>query len=116
MSRVMTRALESSAMAYPVNRRIAERAGLSIRERVHIVVYFLVLFLGALFYIWVQSAVVEASYRLSALREEARALTASQDDLKVEIARLRSPAELSRVAMEELHMVQPEPGQVVFVE
>ncbi len=116
MSSSMARELGGSGMAYKTNRRVAPSSVLSAWDRVLVGIYFVGLFLCALLYIWVQSQVVEASYRLSSLRHEDSALRSKNDDLRVEIATRRAPAALSRVATEQLRMVSPEPGQVVVIE
>ena len=102
-------------MAYRGNRRIATGDGLSLRDRLFLAVYCVLLFAGALFYIWVQARVVEASVQLSSLRHQERVLRSRNEELRVEIATLRSPAVLSRVATEELKMVTPAPGQIRMV-
>jgi cell division protein FtsL len=57
--------------------------------------------------------VVDAGYRLSRLEQEHRALTLTNDRLKLELATLRSPARLERLSREQLSMAPPAAGAVI---
>lgn len=57
--------------------------------------------------------VVRTGYRLSELQTEQRTLTRENDRLKLELATLKSPARLERLARVELQMAPPPPGAVV---
>lgn len=58
---------------------------------------------------------VDVGYRLSKLEHEGRELTRERDRLKLELATLRSPAKLERIAREKLGMVPPPPSAVITV-
>ncbi|MBX5483617.1 MAG: cell division protein FtsL [Myxococcaceae bacterium] len=57
--------------------------------------------------------VVRVGYQLSALQLESRTLARENDRLKLELATLKSPARLERVAREELGMAPPTAAQVI---
>ena len=57
--------------------------------------------------------VVDAGYRLSRLQQESRELTHAHDTLKLELATLKSPLRLERLAREQLGMVSPSAATVV---
>ncbi len=59
--------------------------------------------------------IVDVGYRLSKLETESRELTREQDKLKLELATLKSPTALERVAREKLGMVPPPVGSVLTV-
>jgi cell division protein FtsL len=59
--------------------------------------------------------VVDMGYRLSAAEAESRSLTRENDRLKLELATLKAPARLERVAREQLGMAMPTGGAVVSV-
>lgn len=60
--------------------------------------------------------VVDAGYRLSRLEQESRALTLANDKIRIELAYLRSPARLEKLAREQLHMALPSPASVITLE
>ncbi|WP_223636418.1 cell division protein FtsL [Corallococcus sp. EGB] len=57
--------------------------------------------------------VVDMGYRLSNAEGENRSLTRENDRLKLELATLKAPARLERVAREQLGMAMPKGGAVV---
>jgi cell division protein FtsL len=57
--------------------------------------------------------VVDMGYRLSRAEAESRTLTRENDRLKLELATLKAPARLERVAKEQLGMAMPKGGAVV---
>ena len=57
--------------------------------------------------------VVDMGYRLSNAEGESRSLTRENDRLKLELATLKAPARLERVAREQLGMAMPKGGAVV---
>ncbi|WP_163995197.1 cell division protein FtsL [Pyxidicoccus caerfyrddinensis] len=57
--------------------------------------------------------VVDMGYRLSREEAESRTLTRENDRLKLELATLKAPARLERVAREQLGMAMPNGGAVV---
>jgi cell division protein FtsL len=56
--------------------------------------------------------VVDTGYRLSKAESEGRSLTRENDRLKLELATLKAPARLERLAREQLGMMMP-PGSAV---
>jgi cell division protein FtsL len=59
--------------------------------------------------------VVDAGYRLSRAEAESRTLQREHDRLKVELATLKTPARLERLAREKLGMGLPAAGAVVAI-
>ncbi|RKH66858.1 cell division protein FtsL [Corallococcus llansteffanensis] len=59
--------------------------------------------------------VVDMGYRLSNAEGESRSLTRENDRLKLELATLKAPGRLERVAREQLGMAMPRGGAVVSV-
>jgi cell division protein FtsL len=57
--------------------------------------------------------VVDMGYRLSKAQSEGNTLTRENDRLKLELATLRAPARLERLAREQLGMVMPSGSAVV---
>jgi cell division protein FtsL len=59
--------------------------------------------------------VVDAGYKLSRLQQQSRDLTQANDKLKLELATLRSPLRLERLAREQLGMAPPSAAAVLNV-
>ena len=59
--------------------------------------------------------VVDVGYKLSKLEQESRELTREHDRLKLELATLKSPARLEKLARELLKMAPAPAGSVVTV-
>lgn len=57
--------------------------------------------------------VVRAGYHLSELQNQSRKLSRENDRLKLELATLKSPARLEKIAREELGMSEPAPSAVI---
>lgn len=59
--------------------------------------------------------VVDIGYRLSSIESEIRTLVHQGDELKLEMATLKSPARLEKIAREKLGMVAPTAGAVLSI-
>ncbi len=57
--------------------------------------------------------VVDVGYKLSKLEQEGRALDRERDGLKLELATLKSPARLEKIARDRLGMAPPLAGTVI---
>lgn len=72
--------------------------------------------LGALlFYIWLGVHVIRNGYEIDQLRHDHQTFQAERDRLKVELASLQNLDVVETLALRDLDMVYPEPGQVVVV-
>lgn len=86
------------------------------RRLIGIGAVFFILLIGELFlYTWVRTQCLRAGYEIGVLTKEQRQLTELQDSLKVELARLKSPARITRIARENLGMTMPGPKQVLVM-
>ena len=83
---------------------------------------FPVLFLFAIFvavgivHVASRVLVMDAGYKLHKLESEHRRLTQDNDKLKLELATLRSPSRLEKIAREKLNMAAPPVGAVISVD
>jgi len=88
-------------------------AGQSVLAELLPFVILAVAFVGVgVFHVTARVMVVEAGYRLSRLEGEHRALIRENDTLKLELATLKSPARLEKLARADLGMMPPPPGAV----
>ena len=76
----------------------------------------MVLFISELFtYTWCRVQCVKTGYGISKETDKNLKLTALQKNLKVEIARLKSPKRIAKIASQQLGLVMPKPGQVIII-
>lgn len=78
-----------------------------------IVAGLFVLFGEIFVYTWCKVQVVNTQYAIADLRREAQQLQFVQDNLKIELARLRSPERIAAYARENRGLVLPAVGQFV---
>lgn len=82
---------------------------------VYLVVVALAL-LALLFYIWQGVQVIRIGYEIDQLRRAHLSLQAERSRLQVELASLENLGAVETLAMRDLGMVYPEPGQIVVVQ
>jgi cell division protein FtsL len=68
-----------------------------------------------LFYTWCQVQCVRTGYQIARESRRQQELTSYQNNLNVELARLKAPVNISRMAREQLSLAMPEPQQIVVV-
>ena len=77
---------------------------------------FLAIFMAELlFYTWCRVQCVESGYRISEAKENGRQLKVAQKNLKVELAGLKSPARIARIARTEFGLIIPGPKQIFII-
>ena len=64
-------------------------------------------------YTWCRVQYVKVGYELSQATEQHGALVTLQNNLKVELARLKSPARIEKIAGDKLGLITPTPDQVI---
>lgn len=75
-----------------------------------------ILVLGLLFYVWQHVQVVRLGYQVERLRAARAILIQEEKGLRVELGRLRSLKRVEGLARGRLGMVNPVPGQIIFIE
>jgi cell division protein FtsL len=78
-------------------------------------VIMLVFISELLFYTWCRVQSVKMKYDIAELTETARKLTAMQDSLKIELARLKSPQRIAKIARTQLGLITPTPKQTIVL-
>jgi len=68
-----------------------------------------------LFYTWCRVQYVRAKYEIQEQTTRMRTLAAMQDNLKIELARLKSPQRIAKIAREQLGLVTPTPKQTIVI-
>ena len=83
-----------------------------------ILTYLLVMFLfiaELFFYAWCRVQCVQIGYEITEARVKMQRLTARQEKLKIELARLRSPRRIAKIAEEQLGLITPSSGQILLL-
>jgi hypothetical protein len=76
----------------------------------------LMVFMGELlFYTWCRVQCVNAGYAISVETRRQQSLKALQNNLKIELAHLKAPENLSRLARTKLGLGMPEAHQIIVV-
>ena len=79
-------------------------------------VMVLFLFIAELvFYTYCRVQSVQTGIAISAERRKQEELTAMQNSLKIELARLKAPERISIIARKNLGLAMPDPAQIILV-
>ena len=79
-------------------------------------VMMLFLFIAELlFYTYCRVQCVQVGIAISAQRSKQQELTALQNSLKIEMARLKAPERISIIARKNLGLEMPDPAQIIVV-
>jgi len=78
-------------------------------------VIMLVFIAELLFYTWCRVQSVKMKYDIAELTETSRKLSAMQDSLKIELARLKSPQRIAKIARTQLGLITPTPKQTIVL-
>ena len=68
-----------------------------------------------LFYTWCRVQYVRTKYEIEEQTARARQLSAMQDNLKIELARLKSPRRIAKIAETQLGLIRPSSKQTLFI-
>ena len=77
---------------------------------------FMGLFIAELlFYTWSRVQCVQIRYEISDITANQKRLERLQDNLKIELARLKAPQRISKIAKEQLGLVAPTSQQLIVI-
>jgi cell division protein FtsL len=68
-----------------------------------------------LFYTWSRVQCVQVRYEISELTAEQQRLVMLQDNLKIELARLKAPQRIANIAKQQLGLVAPTSKQLIVI-
>jgi cell division protein FtsL len=78
-------------------------------------ILMLVFITELLFYTWCRVQYVRNKYEIAEQTAMARQLSAMQDNLKIELARLKSPKRIAKIAETQLGLITPSPQQTIVI-
>ena len=78
--------------------------------------FFMGLFIAELlFYTWCRVQSIRIRYEISELAADQERMLKLQDNLKIELARLKSPQRIARIATQQLGLVAPTSKQLIVI-
>jgi cell division protein FtsL len=86
------------------------------RKVVLILLCALALFSLLLFHVWISSRGVGLALEIDRLSKQKEALEEENEKLSLEIAELKSPERISKIAVMELNMIRPPKAEVITLE
>ena len=79
-------------------------------------IIFMIIFIGELFfYTWSRVQCVRLGYAISKQKDEYRYLMTLQNNLQIELARLKSPKRLAEIAKNQIGLATPGPEQMIII-
>ena len=79
------------------------------------ILLLVVLIMEMLLYTWSRVQCLRLGYGISAAIEKQRDMQQLQNNLKIELARLKSPERITKIARERLGLRPPKPEQTVII-
>jgi len=67
------------------------------------------------FYTWCRVQCTKMGYGIAQIQNQYQELNTTQYNLKIELARLKSPERIARIAKEDFGLVMPTPEQMVIM-
>ena len=93
------------------------RKNLHNPKMIGIWVLILFVFVGELLlYTWCRVQCIQTGYEISSGRNRQQHLLALQNNLKIELARLKSPQRIAQIARERIGLVMPSAQQTINIE
>jgi cell division protein FtsL len=79
-------------------------------------IIFMAIFLGELlFFTWCRVQAIGTGYEISKETQRHQDLIDFQNNLKVELARLKSPERIAKIARNQLGLITPTPEQMIII-
>jgi cell division protein FtsL len=79
-------------------------------------IIFMAIFLGELlFFTWCRVQTIGTGYEISKETQRHQDLIDFQNNLKVELARLKSPERIAKIARNQLGLITPTPEQMIII-
>ena len=79
-------------------------------------IIFMVIFIAELLvYTWSRLQCVQFGYKLSEAADRENHLLRLRNNLKIEVAHLKSPQRVAKIARDQLGLTQPKPDQLIVI-
>jgi cell division protein FtsL len=88
----------------------------SRKSRLPLFAIFILFFVGgSLCYVWPRIQVIQFGYEISNALKVGREFAENNKKLRLEIATLKSYTRIEKIAVEDLKMAKPKPGEVIVI-
>ena len=85
-------------------------------KQIGIWIFFMVIFIiELLFYTWSRVQCIQLGYELSTAANKKNDLLLLRNNLKIEIAHLKSPKRITEIAKKQLGLTLPKPNQLIVI-
>jgi cell division protein FtsL len=71
--------------------------------------------IGSLFYVWYHQRIISLGYEISKAAQEEQDLLQANKKMRIELAALKSPGRIERMAQQELGFGKPQKEQLIIV-
>ncbi len=112
MNRVLTMSMASAVRSQPIATKTAIATRRYLRQALSLLAVGM---LVALLFVWARIQVIQLGYEVSRVRKDVTELADQRDTLQAEIAELRTPERLTKVASERFDMRLPMGDEVVVL-
>lgn len=112
MNRVLTMSMASAVRSQPIATKTAIATRRYLRQALSLLAVGM---LVALLFVWARIQVIQLGYEVSRVRKDVTELADQRDTLQAEIAELRTPERLTKVASERFGMRLPMGDEVVVL-
>ena len=78
-------------------------------------IFMTIFILELLFYTWSRVQCVRFGYELSDATDKQKQMILLQNNLKTEVAHLKSPARIAKIAKDRIDLIMPRPNQMIVI-
>lgn len=103
----------SAVRRQPIARKSLELRRRHIRQ---IIILFVIAMGFSLLFVWTRIRVIQLGYEVSRMRKATADLLEQKNLLEAEVASLRSPERIEKIAREHFGMRLPQGNEIIFVE
>jgi cell division protein FtsL len=104
--------VQAGETSFPAGSRVKEVN----RNLIFVALVVALVFIGcSLFYVWSHHQIIALGYETSQFTQEEQELLQANKKLRLELAALKSPGRIERMALQELGLVSPQREQLIIV-
>ena len=98
-----------------MNTRKAKKKIRKPNEMVLLIIFMTIFLMELLFFTWCRVQTIGAGYEISKEAKRQQDLITLKNNLKVELARLKSPERIAKIAKNQLGLITPTPEQMMII-
>ena len=84
-------------------------------EMLLLIIFMAIFLMELLFFTWCRVQTIGAGYEISREAKRQQDLITLKNNLKVELARLKSPERIAKIAKNQLGLITPTPEQMIII-